>query len=161
MRLIVCAAIAALPLGAATCEGLANAKLANTRITAAQSVAAGALPGPPIQIGPLPADFKSLPAFCRVQGVIEPAADSHIEFEVWLPVAGWNGKYRGLGNGGFAGAIDYGALATCPCPCPISLLSSRRAREERERRARARLRTETNPAQLLPDATSWRQDGLG
>ena len=111
MRLIVCAAIAALPLGAATCEGLANAKLANTRITAAQSVAAGALPGPPIQIGPLPADFKSLPAFCRVQGVIEPAADSHIEFEVWLPVAGWNGKYRGLGNGGFAGAIDYGALA--------------------------------------------------
>jgi len=112
MRLILFAAMAALPLGAATCESLANAKLANTRITAAQTVAAGAFPAPPAGLpGQPPMDFSGLPAFCRVQGVIEPAADSHIEFEVWLPVAGWNGKYRGLGNGGFAGAIDFGALA--------------------------------------------------
>jgi hypothetical protein len=111
MRLILCAAIAALPLGAATCEGLANTKLANTRITAAQTVAAGAFPAPPAGLGQAPVDFKSLPAFCRVQGVIEPTAESHIEFEVWLPEAGWNGKYRGLGNGGFAGTIDFGGLA--------------------------------------------------
>jgi len=110
MRLIVFAAMAALPLGAATCESLANVKLPNTTMTA-QPVAAGAFPAPPAQLGQPPADFKSLPAFCRVQGVIAPSADSHIEFEVWLPAAGWNGKYRGLGNGGFAGAIDYGALA--------------------------------------------------
>ncbi len=112
MRVLACAALAALPLGAATCEGLATAKLANTRINAAQTVAAGAFPAPPGgQAGQAPIDFKSLPAFCRVQGVIEPTADSHIEFEVWLPVEGWNGKYRGVGNGGFAGAIDYGGLA--------------------------------------------------
>jgi feruloyl esterase len=57
----------------------------------------------------------TLPAFCRVQGVITPAKDSHIEFEVWLPSAGWNGTYQGVGNGAFAGAIEYagdgGALA--------------------------------------------------
>ncbi len=55
--------------------------------------------------------FAKLPAFCRVQGVIAPSTDSHIEFEVWLPAAGWNGKYHGEGNGGFAGSINYSALA--------------------------------------------------
>jgi feruloyl esterase len=30
---------------------------------------------------------------------------------VWLPAAGWNGKYLGIGNGGFAGSIGYTALA--------------------------------------------------
>jgi Tannase and feruloyl esterase len=111
MRLIACAAIAALPLGAATCESLGGVKLSNTKTTV-QTVAAGAFPAPPSgQPGQAPIDFKSLPAFCRVQGVIEPTTDSHIEFELWLPGAAWNGKYRGLGNGGFAGAIDYGGLA--------------------------------------------------
>ena len=28
-----------------------------------------------------------------------------------MPASGWNGKYQGQGNGGFAGAIDYGSLA--------------------------------------------------
>ena len=28
-----------------------------------------------------------------------------------MPVSGWNGKFRGQGNGGFAGEIDYGGLA--------------------------------------------------
>ena len=46
-----------------------------------------------------------------MSGVLTPSADSHIEFEVWLPVAGWNGKYLGVGNGGFAGSIGYTALA--------------------------------------------------
>jgi Tannase and feruloyl esterase len=62
-----------------------------------------------------PADlksFESLPAFCRFQGVIQPSSDSHIEFEVWLPMSGWNGKYLGVGNGGFAGSIRYLDLAT-------------------------------------------------
>lgn len=29
---------------------------------------------------------------------------------MWMPAAGWNGKFRGQGNGGFAGEIDYRAL---------------------------------------------------
>jgi Tannase and feruloyl esterase len=39
--------------------------------------------------------------------VIAPA----IRFEVWLPLAGWNGKFEGTGNGGYAGAIVYSELA--------------------------------------------------
>ncbi|HTB15327.1 MAG TPA: tannase/feruloyl esterase family alpha/beta hydrolase [Bryobacteraceae bacterium] len=61
--------------------------------------------------GPKAAIYKITPEFCRVSGVLTPAADSHIEFEVWMPVKGWNGKYLGVGNGGFAGSIGYPALA--------------------------------------------------
>jgi feruloyl esterase len=31
--------------------------------------------------------------------------------EVWMPVSGWNGKFQGEGNGGFAGLIGYASLA--------------------------------------------------
>jgi len=51
--------------------------------------------------------LEGLPTFCRGVGVIRPTSDSHIEFEVWLPVSGWNGKFQGIGNGGFAGAISF------------------------------------------------------
>jgi hypothetical protein len=98
---------AATSFGAATCESLTGLKLPSTSITAAQAVDAGAFT-PPTGPG---AAFKNLPAFCRVQGVIAPYGDSHIEFEVWLPASGWNGKYLGVGNGGFAGAIYYPGLA--------------------------------------------------
>jgi feruloyl esterase len=39
-----------------------------------------------------------------------PTADSDIKIEVWMPVAGWNGRFRGQANGGFAGEIDYHLL---------------------------------------------------
>ena len=44
-------------------------------------------------------------------GIITPVSDSEIHFEVWMPVSGWNGKFRGTGNGGFAGSINYGDMA--------------------------------------------------
>src|SRR6185295_3078207 len=101
------------PIAAATCEGLADLKLPNTTITAAQSVAAGAftLAGAPAAGAGATAIYKELPAFCRVTGVIKPTSDSEIKFEVWMPSAGWNGKFQGIGNGGFAGSITYRGLA--------------------------------------------------
>ncbi len=101
MALSACAMLAA----AADCDKLAE-KIAST--TSAQVVAAGAFAPPS---GPKAAIYKKTPEFCRVQGVLTPSADSHIEFEVWLPVNGWNGKSLGVGNGGFAGSIGYTALA--------------------------------------------------
>ncbi len=55
--------------------------------------------------------FKKLPAFCRVVAMSKPTADSNIRIEVWLPLSGWNGKFMGIGNGGFAGSIEYEGLA--------------------------------------------------
>jgi hypothetical protein len=94
-------------VAAQTCEKLTELKLANTTITAAQPVAAGAFTPPAGTAAP----YKELPAFCRVTGVIKPTSDSEIKFEVWMPGSGWNGKFQGVGNGGFAGSITYTWLA--------------------------------------------------
>ena len=51
------------------------------------------------------------PAFCRVAATLRPTSDSDIKIEVWLPTAGWNGKFQAVGNGGWAGTIAYAALA--------------------------------------------------
>src|SRR5690242_1534548 len=58
--------------------------------------------------------ITGLPPFCRVAldiSSIGDASQSQILVEVWLPESGWNGRYLGTGNGGFAGAIDSAALA--------------------------------------------------
>jgi feruloyl esterase len=112
-RVLLSIAFLAAPLAAATCDSLAGLNLADAKITAASVVAAGTfglpagLPAPPFGAP----SFKNLPAFCRVTGAIQPSSDSHIEFEVWLPATGWNGKIHAEGNGGFAGSINYTALA--------------------------------------------------
>lgn len=54
------------------------------------------------------ATLNNLPSFCRVVAQIPPA----INFEVWMPTTGWNGRFQGVGNGGLAGSISYSALAT-------------------------------------------------
>ncbi len=105
------------PMRAASCEKLNTLALSDTRITLAQSVPAGALSLPP---GAVPSDpsvaeasqsFRDLPAFCRVAVTIKPAVDSEIKIEIWMPSLGWNGKFQGVGNGGWGGTITYPALA--------------------------------------------------
>ncbi len=98
-----------MPAFAVPCASLSALKLADMTITSAQEVAAGAFL-PPGAMAPPPA-VKLMPAFCRVIAEIKPVKDSDIKIEVWLPLAGWNGKYRGQGNGGFAGQINYPDLA--------------------------------------------------
>jgi Tannase and feruloyl esterase len=112
-RVLFSIALLAAPLAAATCDSLAALKLPDTTIKSAKTIAAGAftLPADPPPSRSLLSSFKKLPDFCRVEGVIQPSSDSHIEFEVWMPAFGWNGKIHGEGNGGFAGSINYTALA--------------------------------------------------
>lgn len=121
---------AAGPAAAATCEELTALKLPNTTITAVQVVPAGGFtpPAPPNANrgggagaaagrgaapagNPAVAVYQSLPSFCRVEATLTPSSDSDIKIEVWLPTAGWNGKFQGVGNGGWAGSISYPALA--------------------------------------------------
>jgi hypothetical protein len=97
MKLLISMAVAACLSRAANCDRVGGTV-----------VAAGAFTPPS---GPKAGIYKITPEFCRIQGVLTPTADSHIEFEVWLPISGWNGKYLGVGNGGFAGSIGYTALA--------------------------------------------------
>src|SRR5579859_6755876 len=99
---------------AADCAQLTGLKLPHTEITLAETVAAGAFKQPPgAGAGgpPAPPDaYAHLPAFCRVAGTSKPTPDSDIRFEVWLPVAKWNGKFVGVGNGVWAGSITHVAM---------------------------------------------------
>ncbi len=90
---------------AVACSGLAAQQLPNTTISVAQAVTSGSF----TPSGRRNA-ITNLPSFCRVAGVIEPTSESHILFEVWLPLEDWNGKFAGVGNGGWAGSISFGDL---------------------------------------------------
>jgi feruloyl esterase len=85
--------------------------MTDVTVVSAQLVAAGAFT-PSAQPGAAtPPAFAQMPEFCRVVGRIRPTGDSDIRFEVWLPAAGWNGKFMGVGNGGASGAIVHNAMA--------------------------------------------------
>jgi feruloyl esterase len=97
---------------AASCDSIASVKLANTTITSASVVEAGMFRGPDGPDGSRDQSaFAKLPPFCRVAATLAPSNDSDIRIEVWLPAAGWNGKFEGVGNGGWSGAIAYTAMA--------------------------------------------------
>jgi len=94
---------------AATCESLRTLRLPNATIMFVEPVGAGAFVRPADAASPPPqtAAFEQLPAFCRVAATLRPSSDSDIRIEVWMPLANWNGKFQGVGNGGFAGSITY------------------------------------------------------
>jgi feruloyl esterase len=89
---------------AVPCESLQSLAFPQTTIQSATVVPEGPFTPPtaPATAKPIP----RVPAACRVVGRIAPA----ITFEVWMPVAGWNGKFQAVGGGGFAGVISYGAM---------------------------------------------------
>lgn len=101
------------PSAPQSCEKLSQLALPKAKVVSAQTVEAGGFP-PPTAMSPWlagsPDLYKSLGAFCRVVVEAAPSADSSIKIEVWMPTEGWNGRFRGQGNGGFAGEIDYRRL---------------------------------------------------
>ena len=100
----------AAPAAAKDCGQMAGQALPQGKVTAAVLVPAGEFK-PPTGSAPPPgvagAGFKALPAFCRIEATLTPSPDSDIKVEVWMPAAGWNGKFVGIGNGVWAGTISY------------------------------------------------------
>src|SRR5215472_9700136 len=103
--------LASAAYAAGACENLATLKLEKAAITSAQGVEAGGLTLPAGRAGRGGNPFQKLPAFCRAQVTLTPTSDSHIEMELWLPSENWNGKFLAVGNGGWAGNIETGAMA--------------------------------------------------
>ena len=54
--------------------------------------------------------FSALPAFCRVAATLKPSASSDIRMEMWMPITGWNGHFRGTSPNGLGGVINYNAM---------------------------------------------------
>ncbi|EJU06366.1 feruloyl esterase-like protein [Dacryopinax primogenitus] len=53
---------------------------------------------------------NSLPAFCRVQLLVNTGTRNMTNTEVWLPDA-WDGRFLAVGNGGWSGGMVYSDLA--------------------------------------------------
>src|SRR5688500_8342262 len=95
-------AASALSIDAAACESLQSLSLPDTTILSAALVPAGPFTTTPTPASPKPQTLQIPVEACRVAGVVKPA----VNFEVWMPSSGWNGKFQGVGNGGFAGVIS-------------------------------------------------------
>jgi feruloyl esterase len=96
----------ALPAAAGACENLVvNLALSGTTVTAAATV-----PGPSFT-APDGVTYTNVPSFCKVSAVLAPTSDSFINVELWMPTSTWNGKFEGIGNGGYAGTIALGVPA--------------------------------------------------
>jgi feruloyl esterase len=95
------------PANAATgCADLRNLTIPLITISSATEIAAGMFTPPGARIHAL-----DVPAFCRVAAIARPTSDSEIRFELWLPLRDqWNGKFEGVGTGGYLGAISYAAM---------------------------------------------------
>jgi feruloyl esterase len=95
------------------CHDLQQLQLDHARVLTAEVVSAGTFLAPARPTGKAEqvAFYRKIPAFCRVKIQASPTSDSKINIEVWLPVKGWNHRFQALGNGGFAGEIDYEGLA--------------------------------------------------
>jgi feruloyl esterase len=107
------AAVSAAPARPASCPSLSSLALPNAMITQARAIAAGEFALLPDELSQDSVEnvFKNVPAFCRVAATLRPTNDSEIKIEVWMPASGWNGKFQAVGNGGWAGAIAYGAMS--------------------------------------------------
>jgi hypothetical protein len=98
---------------ASRCTNLQQLQLDQAHVVSAEVVAPGSFIAPPrpTGLGEQVALYKQLPAFCRVKIEATPTVDSKIQIEVWLPAANWNRRLQGIGNGGFAGEIDFEGMA--------------------------------------------------
>ena len=105
------------------CERLAQLTFTDAAITSAAVVPEGPPPARGSGGGPAPgagvpaarggAPPANIPAHCRVLMTLKPTSDSLINMELWLPLQNWNGKFMGVGNGGFAGSIQ-GRISEMP-----------------------------------------------
>jgi feruloyl esterase len=106
----VCAMVPRARAGAhegTACADLVSLTIPGVVVNAATMMPAGPFTPPGAKTG------LTLPAFCRVEATARPTPDSEIRIEVWIPPAAeWNGKFQGVGNGGYQGSISYGAMAT-------------------------------------------------
>lgn len=93
---LILAGVAAAQSPARTCESLATIELPNTTIESAAVEPAA----------------NGRPAFCRVTAILtHPPAGDRIRVWIGLPASGWNGRFEGVGGGGFSGGSANGIVA--------------------------------------------------
>src|SRR5215471_19913953 len=87
---------------ARTCESLSTLRLPDTTVNSATSVPATA----------------TVPAHCAVQlTVTNPPSGDAVHVGVFMPASSWNGRFEGVGGGGFStGSPTVACGPFGPCP---------------------------------------------
>lgn len=81
-------------------------------VRACESLASVALPNGAIESAAVEPATATRPAFCRVAATLtHPPAGDRIRVFIGLPITGWNGRFQGVGGGGFSGGNPNGVLA--------------------------------------------------
>ena len=81
-------------------------------VRSCESLALLTLPDTTIESAAVEPVSGARPAFCRVTAVrTHPPAGDRIRVFVGLPIANWNGRFEGVGGGGFSGGSPGGVVA--------------------------------------------------
>lgn len=91
-----------------TCSSLTGLSLANATVISATSIAAGSnFTGDSVETTYNTVQIN-LPSLCRVAYRVATSPNRSAVAEVWLPPPfSWNQRFLALGNGGFAGGVNY------------------------------------------------------
>jgi feruloyl esterase len=103
----------ALSPGLSSCESLNKFQLSHSKIRFTTPIADGSNftgDSPETSYNTLQ---TSLPASCRVAAVVQTSNSSSARFEIWLLAsAQWNSRFLAVGNGGWAGGVNYPDIVT-------------------------------------------------
>ena len=89
------------------CGSLLTLSLASTTINTAVDTPAGIVPGPFPSVPPTP-----VPETCRVHATVtSPGVNDQIGVDVWMPASGWNGRFEGIGGGGYSTGSPFSLAA--------------------------------------------------
>jgi feruloyl esterase len=89
---------------ARTCQSLATLALPDTTVNSATAVAA----------------TSTLPAYCAVQLTVNnPPSGDAVHVGVFMPTSSWNGRFEGIGGGGFITGFPAAPCSPFQQPCPL------------------------------------------
>src|SRR5690349_422767 len=97
------------------CTDLAGARAGGLTVTTAAVNTGGSFTVPNDQGGrgedPPGTVYTGLPAYCAVEAArTRPVPGDPMHITVWLPLSTWNGRFQGVGGGGFVGGFSYRTL---------------------------------------------------
>jgi feruloyl esterase len=95
------------------CNLISNATLSGSKIRFTSSILAGSNFTGDSAESSYNVIQTELPEACRVACEVQTSGNSTARFEVWLPTkTAWNTRFLGVGNGGWAGGINYPDVVT-------------------------------------------------
>jgi feruloyl esterase len=122
-------------LGLGALSGMANAKCdagsiqallpSGASVNFARSVAANSTFVVPKSDTGYPANAEKLPSLCAVSVQVKSIGNSTYGFGMFLP-DDWNGRFLGVGNGGFGGGINYEDMVRAPRTLSLTATNSSR-----------------------------------